>query len=409
MAAMPTDLRGSRCLWQRHSAAGCKYCVEACPTGALQITQRAPDLQKSRCIGCGACLAVCPVECFETGVWSERSLVKAVALTHTAAVDIVCKNHPSPGRSRQDSPVIQVETCLAAISPGAWFEIGQSHTLRIHMEYCADCPIAKTARYAHRAVELANAWLSANRPQPAEKDAQPTPPPALTPALTLLQTPADSTPAPTQKVISAERPVMNRRDFLFGFARSSGPAGLGLTHLPVEQAQEKSLVLHQPAWLRRLAEVYPAAPAGRPAQDTAPEQTAGDNLAASPQAAEMPLWPTLAVSKDCAACGACARYCPSGALSTAWTNGQFRHHFSPGLCVACGLCAQVCSPGALTRSYAPDPQPFQQRVMAERPAQPCRKCGSPAVDSQNGLCYWCAAEPQVRSILDSVRSQLLLR
>ncbi|HWQ84778.1 MAG TPA: 4Fe-4S dicluster domain-containing protein, partial [Anaerolineales bacterium] len=103
---------------------------------------------------------------------------------------------------------------------------------------------------------------------------------------------------------------------------------------------------------------------------------------------ETALWPTLSITENCAACGPCARYCPSGALSTRVVGSTFIHFFTPGVCVACGLCAQVCHSGALERSYAPEPDPFEERVMAVRPIKTCRKCGSPALDALNGLCYW---------------------
>jgi len=74
-----------------------------------------------------------------------------------------------------------------------------------------------------------------------------------------------------------------------------------------------------------------------------------------------------------------------------------------------GLCTQVCRSGALTRSYAPESNPFEEQIMAVRPIRTCRKCGSPTLDTLDGLCYWCANEPPMRSVMDNARNFLIGR
>ena len=49
--------------------------------------------------------------------------------------------------------------------------------------------------------------------------------------------------------------------------------------------------------------------------------------------------------KKCAACGACARACPSGAVS--WTPGEMPR-VDRARCRACGACAAICPAGALS-------------------------------------------------------------
>ena len=177
----------------------------------------------------------------------------------------------------------------------------------------------------------------------------------------------------------------------------------------IQRSQFGKLTPHQPAWLRRLAEVYPG-PAGIDMGAASVEEetlASGDKLSSEDDSCECALWPTLSVADYCTACGACARYCPSGALSTRVVDGMFTHLFTPGMCVACGLCAQVCHSGALTRSYTSQSNPFEEKLMAERPIKTCRKCGSPALEALSGLCYWCANEPPMRSLMDNARDFLL--
>lgn len=152
MAATPAAVHNDRCLWQRHQDAACKYCLDACPSGALQLSRRQVMFNENRCLGCGVCLAACPVECFEPAGWSERSLVSTLARLKQPAVEVACKCHPAPQLGQQALPVLQINACLGAISPGLWFEIGLQYSVGVHLEYCSHCPLARSARYAYRAI-----------------------------------------------------------------------------------------------------------------------------------------------------------------------------------------------------------------------------------------------------------------
>src|SRR5690606_13087476 len=124
MSAVPETIFPERCLWQRHTGATCENCMQACPTAAIQVENRVVTFDAERCLGCGACLTACPVECFTTDNWSERSLAQSAQKSNRRALEVVCKWHPAPQWMDESAPVVQVGTCLAAISPGLWFELG---------------------------------------------------------------------------------------------------------------------------------------------------------------------------------------------------------------------------------------------------------------------------------------------
>ncbi len=388
MAGAPTAVFADRCLWQRHQAAACSYCLDVCPAGAIAFADNGVQVDPDLCYGCGACLPTCPVECFETAEWSERSLVSTAARLGSPAVEIACRCHPTPQEGGAGAPVLQVGVCLASLSPGIWFELGLERAVRARLEACAGCPLAHLAEYTRRAIDHANAWLQSCA-HPSRVTVQAEAGPASAPA---------TKGAKGRLVVSAERPILNRRDFLFGFARSSGPPAQALACLPSAAGAEAGrLPPYQPAWLRQLAAVYPAASGADAGRGGCADGEAGAETGGCA------CWPAMQVAETCTACGACARYCPSGALSTVSADGVFSHHFIAGVCVACGLCAQVCGPGALARGYAQDAEPFGERVVAQREIVACRKCGGAALAALGGLCYWCANEPPMRSVVEDAR------
>ena len=60
IVAMPYATTQSPVLLDQAGCQGCGACSNACPTGALMMTDRYPSLNFAGCTACGRCIGVCP-------------------------------------------------------------------------------------------------------------------------------------------------------------------------------------------------------------------------------------------------------------------------------------------------------------------------------------------------------------
>jgi Ni,Fe-hydrogenase III small subunit/formate hydrogenlyase subunit 6/NADH:ubiquinone oxidoreductase subunit I len=60
MPTLPSSFQGRPEIDAGRCVAGCRECVEVCPTGALTLAEPAAQLDLGRCIFCGECAAACP-------------------------------------------------------------------------------------------------------------------------------------------------------------------------------------------------------------------------------------------------------------------------------------------------------------------------------------------------------------
>ncbi len=378
--AAPIETEPNYCLDRHHSSANCRYCVTSCPAGAITLLAGNVQIDHQICTGCGLCLATCPTEVFNSRTWSERHILDHLPELSNHPAELVCGHNARSGTQDPEAAALQVRVCLAAISPGLWYEAARTRTITVRMDACPDCEWSAAAPYIERAVDLARDWLAASG---CEQN------------LALVRT-AQTGPIRSRPVIDANTAFLSRRDFMFGFARGGSllavltgqAARAGRRPVDEAVARRAKVTRHQPVWRRHLAGAY------------------SDTSAESGQAA---LWPQLSITPRCTACRGCEQYCPTGALRSELTASQFTLTFNAGQCVDCGLCALSCPREAVTKGYEHAPRPFERQVVFQAIMEQCVRCKMPSVGVQNHLCHWCAEEPSLDSVLEDAKHRLFSR
>ncbi|HML20309.1 MAG TPA: 4Fe-4S binding protein [Aggregatilinea sp.] len=369
----PTELHLQHCLNARHSSAGCDLCSTLCPAQAVTLSGNSVSLDLDRCVGCGLCLHICPAEVFEAPYWSERTPVANIAELNDV-VDLFCAHHPRPETGRPDVGSLQIPTCLAAMSPGSWFEMGLDRAVCARLDACADCPLAGVSGEIRSATDVANDWL-----RDSGHDA----------CITCLVMSADAGAEVQRPVLSGEHRRVSRRGFfkmLFASERSRAGRAQNVFDIPWTGQESPKKTPRLPAWMAHAASVF------------------ASRAQAAPEA-PVTAWPSITVGADCVTCDACTDYCPTGALEVCVEADRYTIAFRPGQCVDCRICWASCPVGTITRSQASTASPFERQPIMQRPIASCAQCGRPAAEGT--ICYWCGEEPPLAVVMTDARRWLL--
>ena len=405
----PPEVHPQQCVNARHRQAGCRLCVDHCPTDAIQLAPGPlplPLLDPQVCVGCGACLPVCPTDAFGQSMAPEARLVGfRDELPAGGTLALACPQHPAP--SQTSAPVdyvIQHERCLAGFSVDQLLDLSDEGARAIWLDDgpCETCPLAPAQADIAQRAEAINQLLAAFGIPPAvhRVSAQPDPQP----------------PAAPLPVLQGTAPAVDRR----GFFRSLGR----LAQQRLEEAEARD---HRPM-------LDPGAPVDQrlPYRIPASLKRLDGHLMALAQASEpvsgflldaeaLP-WSDLDVRVDaCSGCQLCARFCPTGALNYLWGELEegiaFNLNFHPRLCLDCHICVAVCPEDALdlTGSVTVDLllQPERTLLVADY-LVPCERCGTltrPRPGDEEVLCFVCRGPTMYRqrtqrSYLQNLAQQL---
>lgn len=375
------SIDGARCLNTRHVRAGCRRCVAICPTAAITLVSGVPEVEATACVGCGACVPVCPTDAVTAGDAPERRLLGVCQSIDGGSVTVACVANPQPRADALGGPTVRHSRCLASLSADQLMGLAGDGTRRLEldMSWCRTCPIGTAADSVIAAVETIEALIPTR--------------PAMV-AMVGLPGAVDEPLATgsTEAVVDSHRPSMSRRGLFSSMRkRAEGAVQRGREIAPPPLRRTRGPVL------ARLPQSVPAS-RGRLLEHLGHVRL-GDQGTDIP-ATQVPFAEVL-ISSSCSACGLCARYCPTGALSFVTTavpadaRDSFILSFRMSTCIDCGICAVACPEGAVTFGATldtdsvnqPDPIEFRRGALAT-----CSSCSLPTAatdESEPARCFSC--------------------
>ena len=412
----PPRVVGGRCLNVRHRGRDCHICVDACPVSAISIPNQAGGgaepivLDQKTCVHCGLCLNVCPTGVFAQTEPPESKLHQALARSSSQVIELACPRKDPPDLSRvPEADVVQTPRCLAALSVPTLLDLtAGGKTLWLNDSICHTCPIGGARQTIDETVTVADRWLRVMGHASAIRST--------------LDAVDELAEASTHRsLIRGDRSVLSRRDFFKSLTGRTAQATGGLmadrdgprsgesesaypgdSRADREDTEERTghrLAHHIPAQRQHLASALRRLTHDPMAQVS----TAGLPVA------------DVTVSDSCTACGLCAQFCPTEAITFLSDGEYYVLHFSAALCLGedCSLCIIGCPTDAVRfdqelivdELLSTQPRPLKAGGLA-----PCPQCGAPThapVEEDESaevlLCHICQAQTNRPDLLSSLR------
>jgi ferredoxin len=102
---------------------------------------------------------------------------------------------------------------------------------------------------------------------------------------------------------------------------------------------------------------------------------------------------SVSIEGECVACGLCARFCPSEALTFEEDAGNFSINFTTTACLDCTICALICPTKAVEMRHTVESNHLlvgAAETLLTGDLAKCQECGmSCAADQDEPLCFVC--------------------
>lgn len=309
---------------------GCTQCLAACPQQAIALDGSAATIDKAKCVGCGACLPVCPVGAVQQPLLNAERLeaeLKARLLSQESTPEprilLVVADGGSPPEPLNGLLSLRLPS-IGAVSP--WFLL---RAFTLGADGVAIFPCRSGCR--HRC-DLSR-WQ---------------------------QTLQFTRELLTRFGVEAERLVVVTREVapLRLKAFREALAGLGPHRLKIRGGLPAKEALTLVALLKELAPLAPAAPAPL-------------------VGAAVPFGVVRVQADRCTLCGACPERCPTGALELREDGDTSQLLFDHTRCTACEACVRVCPESAIEMARRLDFSQLRRlAILAEDCMARCQRCGA---------------------------------
>jgi len=368
-------------------------------------------LDQGACVRCGLCLNVCPTGVFVQTEPPESKLQQAIGRSSNQVIELACPRKEPPELSRvHEADVVQTPRCLAALSVPTLLElVAGGKTLWLNDSICHACSIGGARQTIEQTVTVADRWLQVMGHASAIRS-------YLGDAGELVEEPA---PRP---VIRGDRPVLSRRDFFKSLTSRMPHATGGFVADRDEPWPRESASAHtegphaertdgEGGVRHRLTHHIPAR---RQQLASGLRRLAPDAMTPVPTTG-LPI-ADVTVSDSCTACGLCAQFCPTEAITFLTDAEYYVLHFSAALCLGedCSLCIIGCPTDAVRfgqEVVADELLSTQPRPLKAGRLAPCPQCGAPThapvpqgedQSAEVPSCYICRAQANRPDLLSSL-------
>ena len=360
-----------RCISVRNRNAKCSKCVDACIAGAIEVALNKLTIDPGACVGCGACVAVCPTEALVSLDPLQEDLAASIAKAlgqSEGIAAIACARMAS--KQIGDPEKFAVVPCLGRVDEETIVSLAARGVKDIVLVdgTCETCKYGKVSPLVDEAMETAIRLLEA-----LGSDAVVTRDSAFPPEIVAQD---------DRKVVGASR----RRFFsnAGGYAKS---AAMTVAEKAVDdalnQSREKKLLTLRdrlgagksgrlPTFtadrnMRIMDDLWRLAEAAEERGGAVPGEAGGDPEALGGTEGAAPAFDEEAVidtrlfgamdidPEKCSGCGMCVMFCPTGALAYSTLeepeSDEMRYlEFQASDCTQCCLCTDVCLRRCMTLS-----------------------------------------------------------
>ena len=346
------DFRASNCTRFRYRYSECRRCADACPHGAIALSDEGASLVPDQCRHCGLCISAC-----HTNAWTSPAF-KPIELLREAIRKPAWSFACEPSGCSGDAVI----PCLGAVD-AAWLAYMAKRRIPVSLHgsgHCAECAHGKTGE----AQLKLNLEAVETLRKAATTDTSGDTPPAdwLMPLLTQdSRKPRTKDKEVGRSATAASRRHLFRRIFSRGTDKTD-PKGEANAPGNAPAVPEKAI----------RAGAYTVSEQRELLQIVCKQKD--DRPFAVPLHESLPLM-RLELQSGCTLCEACFRVCPTGALQIVENPGDWALTFHTDRCVACEVCLEVCQPSVLDAAASFDARPEQAPVtLISQTKQRCSRC-----------------------------------